>query len=75
MRYVFAQNTERVMNDKLDELIERAKKKEMTAAEKERQRRSWAYGTAKLENDDITRELIDQAAEDLSRSDKDGSGS
>lgn len=34
----------------------------MTSAEREAQRRSFAYGNTKLSNDAITRELIDEAA-------------
>jgi hypothetical protein len=38
----------------------------MTTAEREQQRRSFAYGNAKIENDRITKETIARAAEDLS---------
>lgn len=37
----------------------------MTAAEQEEQRRSFAFGNTKIENDRITRQTIDEAAEAL----------
>jgi hypothetical protein len=55
------------MNEKLEFLLEKAKKVKMTLAEQEEQRRSFAYGNTKLENDLITREMIDEAAERLAR--------
>lgn len=55
------------MSDELKDLIERSKHVQMTPEEKERQRRSFAYGNAKIENDRITRELIDREAELLRR--------
>ena len=39
----------------------------MTLAQMEEQRRSFAYGNTKIENDDITRETIDREAEALAR--------
>jgi Fic family protein len=50
------------MNAQLKELIEKSKKIVMSDEHQEQQRRSFAYGSAKIENDDITREIIDQAA-------------
>ena len=35
----------------------------MTAEEREQQRRSFAYGNTKIENDLITREMVDELAE------------
>lgn len=46
----------------LDRIIEKAKEYQMSAQEKEQQRRSFAYGNAKIENDRVTKEMIDQAA-------------
>ncbi len=46
-----------------DDMIERAKKLTMSPEDAEAQRRSFAYGNAKTENDDITREMVDRAAE------------
>lgn len=48
-------------------LLERAKHLEMTVQEKEEQRRSFAYGNANIENSFVTREVIDDAAEQLAR--------
>jgi hypothetical protein len=46
---------------KLDELIEAARKVKMTPEQEAAQRRSFAYGNCKLENDRITREMIAEA--------------
>lgn len=51
----------------LQELIERARKITPSKDHFEEQRRSFAYGSAKIENDDITREMIDQAASKLGK--------
>jgi hypothetical protein len=37
----------------------------MSAPEQEEQRRSFAYGNTKIENDSITREMVDREAEAL----------
>lgn len=37
----------------------------MTAADREAQRRSFAYGNTKTENDRITKAMVDRAAEHL----------
>lgn len=42
----------------LQELIERARKIEMTADQLGEQRRSFAYGNTHIENDRITREMV-----------------
>lgn len=55
------------MDEKLEFLLQQAKKIEMTPAEQEQQRRSFAYGNTKIENDLITREMIDEAAERLAK--------
>jgi hypothetical protein len=47
------------------ELLEAARRYEYTAAQKEEHRRSFAFGNTKIENDRITRELIDREAEKL----------
>ena len=39
---------------------------DLTSEEKEAQRRSFAYGNTKIENDRITRDLVDQEADRLS---------
>ncbi len=51
------------MATSIETLIDRARTVRMTPAEQEAQRRSFAYGNAKIENDDVTRAMVDQAAE------------
>ncbi|WP_176036673.1 hypothetical protein [Brucella tritici] len=53
------------MTDELKTLIEAAKAIKQSAQEKEQQRRSFAYGNTKFENDLITRAMIDDQAEKL----------
>ena len=53
------------MADELKKLVELARTVQMTPAQQEQQRRSFAYGNAGLENDLITREMIDQQAKKL----------
>jgi hypothetical protein len=55
------------VTEKLEFLLEQAKKVQMTEAQQEEQRRSFAYGNTKIENDLITREMIDEAAERLAK--------
>ena len=50
---------------KSEELAERASKVLMTEAQWESQRRSFAYGNTKIENELITRDSVDQAAEEI----------
>jgi hypothetical protein len=47
---------------KTDDLIQRAKSLTMKPEDAELQRRSFAYGNAKAENDRVTREMVDRAA-------------
>ncbi|MBT3551625.1 MAG: hypothetical protein HOO19_15840 [Rhodospirillaceae bacterium] len=51
-------------DDSLSKLIEMAKPVRMTAEQKEEQRRSFAYGNTAIENTRITRELVDQVADE-----------
>jgi hypothetical protein len=53
------------MSNDLNQLLDAAKQTELTSQEKEAQRRSFAYGNTKIENDRITRDLVDQEAERL----------
>jgi hypothetical protein len=53
------------MPNELDKLLEASRKVTMTAAEAEEQRRSFAYGNTKIENDRITRATVDEQAEAL----------
>jgi len=49
----------------LEQLVERARKIEMTPEQREAQRRSFVYGTTKLENKYITEELVNEVGEEL----------
>lgn len=51
----------------LDDLIELARGANMTPDDKEAQRRSFAFGNTNIENGRITRETVDEAAENLSK--------
>ena len=53
------------MPTRLQQLLDKARRKELTPEEKEEQRRSFAYGNTKIENPRITREMVDKAAEDI----------
>jgi len=57
------------MSEKLQGLIEKARAVRMSIQDAEKQRRSFAYGNTKIENDRITREMIDDQAEALKRRD------
>lgn len=50
-------------------LVDRARHIKMTAAEKEEQRRSFAYGNANIENSAVTREIVDNVADEMNSSD------
>ena len=49
----------------LDALLALAKDVQMSPAERDAQRISFAYGNTKIENEDITRKTVEQAARDL----------
>jgi hypothetical protein len=56
------------MNDKkndLQYLIEKSKGVKMTPSEVEQQRRSFAYGNTNIENDRVTRSVVDEQADKL----------
>lgn len=55
------------MNDRLQKLIDASRGKVMTEAEKEAQRRSFAYGNAHIENERVTRQMVDEAAEKIGK--------
>jgi hypothetical protein len=61
------------MTNRLQELLDEAKKNTLTSQEKEEQRRSFAYGNTKIENSRITREMVDQEAESLRKEAADSS--
>jgi hypothetical protein len=56
------------MTDALKTLIEAAKKLDQSSGDSERQRRSFAYGNTKFENDRITWDMINQQAEEIKKS-------
>jgi hypothetical protein len=56
---------EDMMTDELKSLVEAAKRVKPTAADREAQRRSFAFGNTAFENSRITREMIDIEAEKL----------
>jgi hypothetical protein len=49
------------------QLLESARRVCMSPEDKERQRRSFAYGNANIENASVTRAVVDKAAEELAR--------
>lgn len=55
------------MTARLQKLIDAARERPMSDDEQEAQRRSFAYGNAHIENDRVTREMVDEAAEKLAR--------
>lgn len=55
------------MSEELQQLIDAAKKVDMTPEQLEEQRRSFAFGNANIENQRVTRETVARAAELLNR--------
>jgi hypothetical protein len=55
------------MSERLKKLIDASRGKVMTEAEKEAQRRSFAYGNAHIENERVTRQMVDEAAEKIGK--------
>ena len=55
------------MSKHLEILIEAARSYTMSTEERQAQRRSFAYGNTKIENDLITREMVDEQDELLQR--------
>jgi hypothetical protein len=61
------------MTKDLKELVEKARKIQMTPRQQAEQRRSFAYGNTHIENSRITRELIEDVDRKLERErDKEG---
>lgn len=56
------------MSEYLQKLIDASRGRSMSDAEKEAQRRSFAYGNAHIENERVTREMVDEAAEKIGKS-------
>lgn len=52
---------------KLNRLIELARSIPVSEEDREEQRRSFVYGNTKIENDTITRKLVDEQAELLAK--------
>lgn len=53
------------MPNDLNSLVEKSRSVQMTECDKEDQRRSFAYGSAKIENNNITKQMIDEAAQNI----------
>jgi hypothetical protein len=51
------------VSTELKQLLELAQKATMTDRDREEQRRSFAYGNTKIENNRITREMVNRQAE------------
>ena len=49
----------------LQYLLEKSRSVSMTAAEREEQRRSFAYGNTNIENERVTRRVVDEQADRL----------
>lgn len=61
----YDQSPSQTMTKNLENLLEAAKNVVLTPEEKERQRRSFAYGNTTIENPRVTREMVDRAADEL----------
>jgi len=55
------------MAQNLEELVERARKMQMTPSQLTAQRRSFAYGNTNIENDRITREMVAEADQKIEK--------
>lgn len=53
------------MSRELEELIAKARGREMTPEEAREQRRSFVYGNTHIENERITRQLVNEIDEEL----------
>lgn len=54
--------------DSLQKLLELAREVPLAAADRDAQRRSFAYGNTKIENDRVTREMVDEAVDRIAKS-------
>ncbi len=54
-------------NTELTILLEKAKRITMSPGEREEQRRSFAYGNANIENEAVTKHVINEVAERMQR--------
>ena len=57
------------LSNHLEKLLRAARSVRMNSDQKEEQRRSFAFGNAGLENELITREMVDEQAERLKKED------
>ena len=55
------------MKDSLNQLLEAAKAVRPSPEQNEEQRRSFAFGNTNIENSRITRQTVDEEAEELKR--------
>jgi hypothetical protein len=55
------------MTKELQDLLDRAKKVQPSPEHREEQRRSFVYGNTHFENKHITREMVEEQAEQLAR--------
>jgi len=56
------------MTERLTKLLAAAEAVSPSSEQNEEQRRSFAYGNTNIENPQVTRQMVDQAAEELKRS-------
>lgn len=63
--YVFQTGATSMGEDEFNELLDAARAARPTPEQREAQRRSFVYGNTRLENELITREMVDRAAESL----------
>lgn len=59
--------TSAVTNTEITILLEKAKRITMSSKEREQQRRSFAYGNANIENEAVTKEVIEEVANRMVR--------
>ena len=59
-----------ISDAKLKALLEAAKSMKMSPEEREAQRRSFVYGNTHIENEYITRELVDEVADEMKKATK-----
>ena len=62
----------RTPGQELDELTAKVRGYKMTPQEREAQRRSFAYGNAKIHNPDVTMEMVNEAADKIAKENGDG---
>ncbi len=60
------------MQDDLTKLVEAARGVAMTSEQRERQRQSFAFGNANIENSFVTRDTVKRVAAEMRQSDEQG---